>query len=130
MEKEDKIVMNKYVTLNSAVDRLSQEIVNLKERKETVHRGHLPKATGKHLLWCTGRSAWVYAFSCGHQGHGNHGGRSKNLARIEEIILFHASRRTSLGRARLGSGRLRQQNGGHPTAMWQMSFFIVMVNRE
>ena len=33
MEKEDKIILNKYETLNSTVERFGREIINLKKRK-------------------------------------------------------------------------------------------------
>ena len=39
MEKEDKIMLNKYETLNSTVERLGGEIIYLRKRKENGQRG-------------------------------------------------------------------------------------------
>ena len=43
MEKEDKTMLNKYETLNSTVERLGCEIIDLREWKvgsAAEHRGH------------------------------------------------------------------------------------------
>ena len=39
MGKEDKIMLNKYETLSSTVERLGNEIINLREREKILKRG-------------------------------------------------------------------------------------------
>ena len=67
LEKENRIVLNKYETLNSTVGRLGREVVNLTERKMGSAASTMPTSSGGGT---TGYGTpegqkWVFAFSCG-----------------------------------------------------------------